>query len=71
MFWISYSVTFVLASVAAIALMGIRLVLSAAGRAFALISPLHQSNVAGRRQLIFLAAAVAKSFSKKPSTIRA
>jgi len=34
MFWISYCVTFVLASAIAIALTAIRLVLSAVGRAF-------------------------------------
>jgi hypothetical protein len=34
MFWIAYSVTFVLASVIAVALVAIRLVLSAVERAF-------------------------------------
>lgn len=38
MFWISYSITFVVASAIAIALMAIRLVLSAVGKAFGLKS---------------------------------
>jgi uncharacterized membrane protein len=42
MFWISYSVTFVLASVIAIALMAIRLVLSVVGRAFGSIPATKQ-----------------------------
>jgi uncharacterized membrane protein len=45
MFWISYSVTFVLASVIAAALIAIRLVLSAVERAFGLILPLLRSRM--------------------------
>lgn len=41
MFWISYFVTFVLASVIAIALTTIRLVLSVVGRGFASITRLQ------------------------------
>jgi hypothetical protein len=47
MFWISYSVTFVLASAVAIALMAIRLVLSAANSAFGPFPPLHKRNAVG------------------------
>jgi hypothetical protein len=50
MFWISYFVTFVLASAIAIALMAVRLVLSAVGRAFGLIPPQHQGTAASRWQ---------------------
>lgn len=39
MFWISYSITFVLASAIAVALMAIRLVLSAVRRGFGSVPP--------------------------------
>jgi hypothetical protein len=42
MFWISYSVTFVLASAITIALLAIRLALSVVERAFASIAPRNQ-----------------------------
>jgi hypothetical protein len=48
MFWISYSVTFVLAAAIAIALMTIRLVLSALRRAFGWTEALNQRNTASR-----------------------
>jgi hypothetical protein len=48
MFWISYFVTFVLASAITIALMAIRLVLSAAGSAFGSIPPLCKGRVRSR-----------------------
>jgi hypothetical protein len=48
MFWIAYSVTFVLASAIAAALTALRLVLSVVERAFGLIRPLHQGNAARR-----------------------
>lgn len=48
MFWISYSVTLVLASAIAVAFMAIRLVLSAVGRAVGWIPPLHQVNAVSR-----------------------
>lgn len=44
MFWISYSVTFVLASAIATALMTIRLVLSSARKVFGLIPQLNQGD---------------------------
>jgi hypothetical protein len=44
MFWISYFVTFVLASAIAIVLMAVRLVLSAVRRAFGLIPPQCRGN---------------------------
>lgn len=42
MFWISYSVTLVLASAIAVAVMAIRSVLSATGKVFGLILPLRR-----------------------------
>jgi hypothetical protein len=49
MFWISYSVTFVLAAAIAMASMAIRLVLSAVGRAFGWTAPVNQESAATRR----------------------
>lgn len=48
MFWISYSVTFVLASASAIALMATRMVVSAVGRALGLIPPLNPGSALSR-----------------------
>jgi hypothetical protein len=48
MFWIAYSVTFVLASVIAVALIAIRLVLSAVGKALGLISPRHHGKASSQ-----------------------
>jgi len=53
MFWIVYSVAFVLASAIAIVLLAIRLVFSAIGRAFGLIPQLNQGNAASRRRVMY------------------
>ena len=52
MFWISYSVAFVLASAVAIAFVAIRLALSAVGKAFGLILLLNQRNTVSQRGII-------------------
>jgi hypothetical protein len=52
MLWISYSVTFVLASAIAMPFIAIRLVLSAAGRVFRLIPPGHRGNAASRKRVV-------------------
>jgi hypothetical protein len=54
MFWISYSITFVLALAIAIALMAVRLVLSAVRRAFVSIPPSHQGNTVIRWRVVSL-----------------
>jgi uncharacterized membrane protein len=52
MFWISYSVTFVLASAIAIAFMAIRLVLLVVGRAFGSIPPMKQEKSVGHNRVV-------------------
>jgi hypothetical protein len=54
MFWISYSVIFILASAVAIALAAIRLVLSAAGRAFGWTALVNQESAATRQRVTYL-----------------
>lgn len=54
MFWIFYSVTFVLASAIAIASMAIRLVLSAVGKAFGWTAPVDRESAATRQQVTYV-----------------